>query len=409
MAVGQQHNFLLLMILARCLNAAGLGLLFSASTDLLYQLTHPKGTKTAENGDGSEEVEVHHKVQKTLTNIATLSTLLDFFLAPMIGSFMDSVGRLPTMMFAMGCSSMVRFCLAISPSLKLYMFYRALVSVTGNAWLSASSAALGDVFGRGTARFAEASSRVQRFALLAMMLGTFAGRWVKEPRKAFALVGTLQVIAAGAVGCMKESLMSQSKFQRVWFWSVFRRSKALFALAVLSTAMELPDHVATLNQVFRRQKFPKLWTASVESTHMLLLQIAGVCHTFLRTRILKHLDSASACRLDNWCNALCFLNNAFSTRPSLLALNPLFSCFQCGGLSLELCLQRQAESVGLGSGALSAADANRSFLPSLLMPRFYSWLYHWSPWPSAPYLVASGMSLLAAEVVGPWTFARLKS
>ena len=201
--------------------------------------------------------------------------------------------------------------------------------------------------------------------------------------------------------------MSQSKFQRVWFWSVFRRSKALFALAVLSTAMELPDHVATLDQVFRRQKFPKLWTASMESTHMLLLQIAGVFHTFLRTRILKHLDSASACRLDNWCNAFCFLNNAFSTRPSLLALNPLLSCFQCGGLSLELCLQRHAESVGLGSGALSAADANRSFLPSLLMPRFYSWLYHWSPWPSAPYLVASGMSLLAAEVVGPWTFARL--
>lgn len=406
-AVGHQNDFLLLMTLARCLNASGLGLLFSASTDLLYQLTHPKDTKTAENSDGSQEVEVHHKVQKTLTNIATLSTLLDFFLAPMIGSFMDSVGRLPTMMLAMGCSSLVRFCLAVSPSLKLYMFYRALVSITGNAWLSASSAALGDVFGRGTARFAEASSRVQRFALLAMMLGTFAGRWVKEPQKAFALVGTLQVMAAGAVGCMKESLMSQSKFQRVWFWSVFRRSKALFALAVLSTAMELPDHVATLDQVFRRQKFPKLWTASMESTHMLLLQIAGVFHTFLRARILKHLDSASACRLDNWCNALCFLNNAFSTRPSLLALNPLLSCFQCGGLSLELCLRRQAESVGLGSGALSAADANRSFLPSLWMPRFYSWLYHWSPWPSAPYLVASGMSLLAAEVVGPWTFARL--
>lgn len=179
-AVGHQNDFLLLMTLARCLNASGLGLLFSASTDLLYQLTHPKDTKTAENADGSQEVEVHRKVQKTLTNIATLSTLLDFFLAPMIGSFMDSVGRLPTMMLAMGCSSLVRFCLAVSPSLKLYMFYRALVSITGNAWLSASSAALGDVFGRGTARFAEASSRVQRFALLAMMLGTFAGHILQQ-------------------------------------------------------------------------------------------------------------------------------------------------------------------------------------------------------------------------------------
>lgn len=35
-----ERRFLLLMILARSLNASGLGLLFSASTNLLYQLTH---------------------------------------------------------------------------------------------------------------------------------------------------------------------------------------------------------------------------------------------------------------------------------------------------------------------------------------------------------------------------------
>lgn len=61
------------------------------------------------------------EVQKHLTNIATFSTLLDFFLAPMIGSFMDSVGRLPTMMLAMGTSSLLRLSLAAAPSLKLYM------------------------------------------------------------------------------------------------------------------------------------------------------------------------------------------------------------------------------------------------------------------------------------------------
>lgn len=130
-------------------------------------------------------------------------------------------------------------------------------------------------------------------------------------------------------------------------------------------------------------------------------------HTFLRTRILKHLDFVSAVRLDNWCNAICCLNNAFCTRPSFLALNPLLSCFQCGGLSLELCLQREAESVSVGSGALSAADANRGFLPSLIMPRVYSWLYRVRGG-TAPYLVASAMSILAAEVVAPWTFARLQ-
>ena len=132
----------------------------------------------------------------------------------------------------------------------------------------------------------------------------------------------------------------------------------------------------SVTEVFRRQRFPKLWTAQMESTHLLLLQIAGVIHTFLRTRfldlfcfrcffygfypgihhhfethhlrdnifgtfsccivplqgLLKHLDFASAVRLDNWCNALSFLNNAFCTKPSFLALNPLLSCFQCLGL-----------------------------------------------------------------------------
>ena len=132
-------------------------------------------------------------------------------------------------------------------------------------------------------------------------------------------------------------------------------------------------------------------------------------HTFLRTRILKKLDSSAAVRLESWCAAIGFLNNAFSWHPKFLALNPLLSCLQCGGLSLEVSLQREAETLGLGSGALSAADANRSFLPSLLMPRFYSTLYSSSRWPAAPYVVASGMSMLAAEVIGPWAFAQVET
>ena len=35
-----------------------------------------------------------------------------------------------------------------------------MVSITGNAWLNASTSALSDIFGRGTVQFAEASSRV---------------------------------------------------------------------------------------------------------------------------------------------------------------------------------------------------------------------------------------------------------
>ena len=37
-----------------------------------------------------------------------------------------------------------------------------------------------------------------------MMFGTFSSRWLSEPRRAFAIVGLLQVLAAGAVACMKD-------------------------------------------------------------------------------------------------------------------------------------------------------------------------------------------------------------
>ena len=80
-----------------------------------------------------------------------------------------------------------------------YIAYRTLVSLTGNAWLSASSAALQDVYGRGSQAFALASSRVQRCALLAMMAGTYAVRWLR-PRPAFGLVALLQLLAAGGGG-----------------------------------------------------------------------------------------------------------------------------------------------------------------------------------------------------------------
>lgn len=172
-----------------------------------------------------------------------------------------------------------------------YIAYRTLVSLTGNAWLSASSAALQDVYGRGSQAFALASSRVQRCALLAMMAGTYAVRWLR-PRPAFGLVALLQLLAAGVVACMKETLVPepQAGAWKISFWSFFRASAAsarpcrqpgesrrLWALGLLSTALELPEHVATLDVVTRRQRFA--WSSALESTHILQLQVAGVMHT----------------------------------------------------------------------------------------------------------------------------------
>ncbi|CAJ1385750.1 unnamed protein product [Effrenium voratum] len=391
MAGAAEQRFLCLMILARSLSAAGLGLLVSASADLLYQLMRQRSS-----------AQVHQRVQRALTNVATLSTLLDFFLAPAMGRYMDTVGRLATMMLALGCSAGVRLWLAAAPSLPVYLFYRVLVSVTGTAWFGASAAAMSDVFGRGTPGFAEASSRVRRFALVAMMAGTYSGRMIKAPRHAFAIVGLVQLLALSTVGCMKETLKAPAARPQGSFWSFFRQSQALLGFAVLNTAMELPGHVGNLSQVLRRQRF-RHWTTAAESTHVLLLQVAAVVSTYLRPRVLE-LGFASAARLDCWCGALISLNSALAPAAVFLALNPVLACLQCGDLAVELCMEREAAALNLGTGALKAASANRGFVPALVMPRLYGALYSWRP--EAPFLVASALSLLAAEVVGPWAFGK---
>lgn len=60
------------------------------------------------------------------------------------------------------------------------------------------------------------------------------------------------VILGGDVHCSPEVVLVSAGFftlrTEVWFWSVFRRSKALWLLALLSTVMELPEHVCNLDQ-----------------------------------------------------------------------------------------------------------------------------------------------------------------
>eukprot|EP00439_Symbiodinium_sp_Y106_P051286 s596_g6.t2 len=424
-AVVSKRRFLLAMILARSLNAAGIGVLISASINLLYQLTRKQlqweeqeksKARGAESADEGIEGLVHQRVQRISTDISTLSTLLDFVLAPLVGRFMDAFGRMPTMLLAVGSSAVMRLSVATLPSLRLYIFYRVVVAITANAWFGASAASISDVFGRGSAAFAEATSRVQRYALLAMLTGTYAGRFVKEPQQGFAAVGFMQLLAAGCVGlCVTETLPSKGKMD--WSlntvsplasFSFFRKSKALTALAVLCTAMELPSHI-NIDAVYRRQKFGERWSNEQDSSQLVVYQISGVLSTLFHTRLIAKLGQQGACRLDAWCTVIMNLNNALAWHPRLLYLNPLLGVFQCGGLSLDLELQKAAAAASLGVGLLGAATANRSFLPSLVMPRIYTAMYSlWSRTrPSAAYAVAGISAVLTAELVVPWTFARL--
>ncbi|CAE7707381.1 unnamed protein product [Symbiodinium pilosum] len=234
----------------------------------------------------------------------------------------------------------MRLSVATVPSLRLYIFYRVIVAITANAFFGASSASISDVFGRGSAAFAEATSRVQRFALMAMLTGTYAGRFVKEPQHAFAAVGCMQLLAAACVGlCVTETLpakgtmdWSLNTVSPLSSWSFFRKSKALAVLAVLCTAMELPSHV-NIDAVYRRQKFGERWGNERDSSQMVVYQIAGVLSTFFRAPLIAKLGQQGACRLEAWCTVIMNLNNALAWRPSLLYLNPLLCVFQCGGLA----------------------------------------------------------------------------
>ncbi|CAE7209749.1 unnamed protein product [Symbiodinium natans] len=244
---------------------------------------------------------------------------------------MDAFGRMPTMLLAVGSSAVMRLSVAALPSLRLYIFYRVIVAITANAWFGASAASISDVFGRGSVAFAEATSRVQRFALLAMLAGTYTGRFVKEPQRAFAAVGFMQLLAAGCVGlCVTAPQLEEAAAEcrntvsPLTSLSFFRKSRALTALAVLSTVMELPSHV-NIDAVYRRQKFGAGWSNEQDSSQMVAQQISGVLSTFFRTRLIAKLGQQGACRVDAWCTVLMNLNNALAWHPRLLYLNPLLS------------------------------------------------------------------------------------
>ncbi|CAE8664511.1 unnamed protein product, partial [Polarella glacialis] len=140
----RRRRLLVAMTVVRSLNAAGIGLIVSASTNLLYELARTKqqerkkaqnlrdsdsqeaanSSEQADDETKGDEVALHRQVQQISTNIGTIATLVDFILAPIIGRFMDAFGRLPTMAFALGCTSFMRLGLAAAPSLRSYIAYR---------------------------------------------------------------------------------------------------------------------------------------------------------------------------------------------------------------------------------------------------------------------------------------------
>jgi len=419
----------------RCLNGMAIGLLVSASINMLYELVREaeeaaqrakEMLAAADRGKDDSPSQpalarqttpapVHHRVQRITTLIGTVSTLVDFFTGPLIGRFIDAVGRLPTMTVALSISGLARLSLALRPSLGAYFAYRVLTTITGPAFMGATLAAVSDLHGPGTQSSAAASSMVQRYALLSMLLGTYLGRIVKSSRLAFVLCGSLQLTAVGVAGlALQETLPVRSKMD----WSlrglsptaalaVYGRSRALAALGALATLRELAGYV-NIHAVYRRQRFAE-YGREQESTQMILMQVCGFLSTFLRVPLMDGLGLRASTRLHAWCDVAVNMISALAPRAELLYLNPVVSLLQCGGLSVERCLQQEAALVGVGQGELGAAEAKRCFLPSLIMPNVFTAIHTRlsSTAPAAPYFVAAALAALAAEVATPWAFRRL--
>mmetsp|Transcript_35326 Transcript_35326/g.71415 ORF Transcript_35326/g.71415 Transcript_35326/m.71415 type:complete len:289 (-) Transcript_35326:112-978(-) len=282
---------------------------------------------------------------------------------------------------ALALGGLARLTLALRPSLGAYLAYRVLTTITGPAFFGATVASLGDLYGRGTQGFAAASSTVQRYALLSMITGSYLGRLIKSPRLAFVACGALQLTSVGALAAAaQETLAVRQKMD--WslrgisptaFLAVYGRSRALASLAVFAALRELAGYV-NINAVYRRQRFTA-YGREQESTEMILSQVVGFFSTFLRVPLMNRLGLKGATRLHAWCDVAANLNNALAPRVELFYLNPLINLLQCGGISVERCLQQEAALVGVGQGELGAAEAKRSFLPSLIMPNVFTAVY----------------------------------
>lgn len=398
-----------------------MGLMMSSSTSMLYKLVATRDA-AAKQGEASAADRPplaasarHVRVQQISTSAGTVATLVDFVAGPVLGRFMDSYGRVPTMLLALLSSGGARLAIAARPSLATYVCYRVLVAVTGPVWLRAVGAAMGDLYGRGTKEFAVANAALSRYALLASMGGTYAGRMIESPQKAFAVSGALQLSAAAIVAAAaRETLAvrvrmswSLKRISPVSFLMLFRRSRALIALAVCSTLRELPMYM-NVSGVYRRQRFPEYGHAQ-EATSMFLFQVGTFLNTFAGVRIMDGLGLEGATRLSCWCSAASMLTSAYAPRMELLYLGAVFPVFQCGMTAVQRVVQQEAALVGLGQGELGGAEANRAFVPALLMPHVFSQAYARlsDTCPSAPYLLSAALSALTAELVTPWAFGRL--
>lgn len=422
--LSRRRRILLAFALVRCFSMSAMGLLMSASTTMLYELVRKQQTKRARGAllDGTSEPrgadpEVHQIVQATLTRVSTLATLADFFIGPVVGRLTDSFGRLPTMVSGLSTLACLRLGIAASPSLAAYTAYRVVASLATQAWMQGCMASIGDLYGRGTAEYVAATGFLSRCALAGSIFTTYCGRFIADPRKAFAIAGSLQLVAVSVLYVIvPETLVTRKsmdwslrQLSPIAFASVFSRSRALMALAVLKTVREMPNHI-NLAAVYRRQRFPGYGPAQ-ESTNHILFQAAMFASTYVRMPLMEALGLRGAAALDAWCSVATFCNSAFAPRPEFLYLNSLFMMMQCGDTAVDRCLQREAALVDIGQGELGGADGNRAFLSSLLMPHVFTELYrrYSDSFPAAPYVLAAVLSTLAAQVATPWTFGQLKS
>merc|ERR1719401_2469102 len=145
-----------------------------------------------------------------------------------------------------------------------------------------------------------------------------------------------------------------------------------------------------VSDVFQRQKF-EAWGPRQDSIQMVVAAASTFVGTFLAAPSMKRLGLQATARLHGWCGAAMVLILACAPRVEALLAAPVFMALQHGDAALGRCLELEAELLGLGQGALAAAQANRCFLPSVVMPQLFTGLYSRCAerCPRVPLLVAA--------------------
>ena len=90
------------------------------------------------------------RTQRLLSAVATINTVADFVVAPVVGGSIDAFGRKGALLFGQAIDALMRLLVAVRPSVVTFVLYRVSHEMARRMIVPARSAMFGDYVGRGS-------------------------------------------------------------------------------------------------------------------------------------------------------------------------------------------------------------------------------------------------------------------